>query len=186
MAEAATYLASQAILELTAKRPRTAIRASWEKVGDGWKVVTDQRKTFRGNYVASGNLVKSIRPFSKGLEFGMTALWYAEAIRAGRKPWPNSKYKGNKYIPPDAMKEWTQNKRLRPRDIKTGQFIPNTEKNRNAMRFLMNRKIKYFGIEPFDFKRIAQRTTMAKFKPAIDVAIKLDQQQYLNKTRKEK
>lgn len=186
MTETAAYLAAQSILELTAKRPRTAIRSSWEKVGDGWKPVAPQKKVFRGNYVASGNLVKSIRPFSDGLEFGITALWYAEAIRAGRQPWPNWKFKGNKYIPPDAMKEWTEIKRLRPRNVKTGQFIANTEKNRNAMRFMMNRKIRYFGIEPFDFKQIAQRTTMAKFKPLIDAAIKKDQQEYLNKKRKEK
>lgn len=189
MQNASIYLASQAQLELTAKRRRTAIRASWKKIGDGWKVAESQKKTFRGNYVATGNLVKSIRPFSEGLEFGMTALWYAEAIRAGRQPWANSKFKGNKGVPfkdPNVILEWANVKRLRPRDTKTGQFIPNTQRNRKAMAFLMNRKIKYFGIEPFDFKSIAQRTTMAKFKPEIDMAIKKDQQNYLKIKRTEK
>lgn len=185
VANAATFMASQAQLELTAKRPRTAIRAQWKKVGDGWKVVASQKKVFRGNYVASGNLVKSIRPFSNGLEFGITANWYADAIRAGRKPWANAKFKGDKGIPIDTMKQWTAIKRLRPRDPSSGQFLKNNSQNRRAMQFMMNRKIKYFGIEPFDFKRIAQQSMLAKFKPQIDAAILQDQQEYLKHKRTE-
>jgi hypothetical protein len=186
MANASIFMSSQSQLELTAKRPRTAIRAQWKKIGDGWKVVSVQKKVFRGNYVASGNLVKSIRPFAKGLEFGITANWYAEAIRAGRKPWANAKFSGGKGIPIDTMKEWTTIKRLRPRDPSSGQFLKNNETNKKAMRFMMNRKIKYFGIEPFDFKSIAQKSMMAKFKPQIDAAIKLDQMLYLAEKRDEK
>jgi hypothetical protein len=186
MVKAAIFLAAQAKLELSAKRTRVSIRAKWKKVGDGWEVEESQKKTFRGNYIATGNLFKSIKPISKGLEFGMTALWYADAIRAGRKPWPQSKFEGNIGIPPDKMSEWTKNKRLRPRDLKSGQFIQNNRNNRNAMNFLMNRKIKHFGIQPFDFKRIAQQSMLAMFKPAIDEAIKKDQTEYLKNKQTEK
>lgn len=186
MQKAAEYMAAQSKLELMAKRPRTAIRATWKKVGDGWKVVSVKKKTFRGNYVASGNLVKSIRPLSENLEFGISALWYADAIRAGRKPWPQAKFNGNKGIPVESIKEWTKIKRLRPRDPKTGKFLKNNLSNRRAMQIMMNRKIKYFGIEPFDFKAIAQRTMLDKFKPQIDKAIKDDLTNYVDKKRTSK
>ena len=65
-------IACRNMLEI--KRPRTSIRAKWKKVGGGWQVVSATKKTFRGNYVASGQLVASIQPDPKGLTLRSDAV----------------------------------------------------------------------------------------------------------------
>jgi len=173
----ANFYASQAKLELEAKHTRVAIRAKWKKVGNDWQPVNVVKQKIRANYVASGNLVRSIKPFVEGMEFGITMDWYGEAIRKGRQPMGN--FRGGKGIPPTAMDAWAMNKRLRPKDPSSGQFLPNTSKNKNAMKFLMNRKIKHFGIEPFDFLSKATTSTNFKFKQELEQAVKQDIQNYV-------
>ena len=164
--EAADYFASQTQLQLKAKHPRTSIRAEWKRVGNDWQPEYITIKKVRANYVASGNLVRSIKPIAEGLEFGVEYNQYGDAIRKGRKP--------NKGIPINRMREWTKIKGLRPRDLQSGSFLKNTNSNRNAMGFLMNRKIKHFGIEPFDFIQMPRRVTMDKYMPQIREAITED------------
>lgn len=172
---ASEYMSVQVKGQLTAKHTRTKIRAFWTKVGkNGWQIKEAVKSKFRGNYVATGNLVNSVKPFSQGLEFGVEMDLYGDAIRLGRQPWQGAKGKGNKGIPIDAMKSWAKVKGFRPRDLKTGQFIQNNEKNRKAMAFLMNRKIKYFGIEPYDFLTMPRRVTLDKFRAKITEAVKQD------------
>lgn len=174
LVKVADFYAAQARLELQAKRPRTAIRASWKKVGTGWQVVGVRKQKYRAPFVASGNLVKSIQPIAKGMEFGIKMDWYGDAIRKGRKPWPDAKFNGDKGIPLTTMKSWAQMKRLRPKDPESGQFLPPNDKNKRAMQFMINRKIKHFGIEPFDFQSIALKTTLSKYRDDINKAIKQD------------
>lgn len=174
---ASDFFASQAKLELQAKRPRMAIRATWKKVGNGWQPVSVRKITIRSNYVASGNLVRSLRGWSQGLEFGVEMDWYGQAIINGRQP--EGKYKGGKGIPTDKIKNWAKMKNIKPRNIKTGQFIKNSEENRRAMLFMMNRKIKHFGIEPFDFIKMPRRATLAKYRDEIEAAVKKDIQNNL-------
>lgn len=174
LVDAAAFYADQAKLELKAKRPRTAIRATWKKIGNTWEPEFVRKQKIRAPFVASGNLVNSIKPIADGLEFGISMAWYGDAIRKGRKPWPGAQFNGDKGIPPTSMKQWAQMKRLRPKDPKTGQFLGNNEKTQKAMRFLMNRKIKHFGIEPFDFQKIALATTLSKYRSKINDSIKQD------------
>ena len=47
------------------------------------------------------------------------------------------------------------------------------------MKFLMNRKIKHFGIEPFDFLSKATVSTNFKFKQELEQAVKQDIQNYV-------
>jgi len=164
--EAADYFASQTQLQLKAKHPRTSIRAQWKKVGNDWEPVNVVKKKVRANYVASGNLVRSIKPIAEGLEFGVEYDQYGDAIRKGRKP--------NKGIPISRMRQWTKMKGLRPRDLQSGSFLKNTNSNRNAMGFLMNRKIKHFGIEPFDFVQMPRRVTLDKYRANIAKAVSED------------
>jgi hypothetical protein len=65
-------------------------------------------------------------------------------------------------------------KRLRPKDPSSGQFIKNTESNRKAMSFMINRKIKHFGIEPFDFIKMPRTYTMDKYRVKITEAVRQD------------
>jgi hypothetical protein len=156
------FFAKQARIELQAKHTRTSIRGSWKKVGNKWRAVGSRRKTFRGNYVASGRLVNSIQPERKGTNIAISMLWYAQAIEEGRKPWRGAGFKGGKGLKPSVIDKWTRRKGFRPRD-KDGQFIANNDRNRKAQGFLMNRKIKNFGIEPFPFVDTAQDSTIAVF-----------------------
>lgn len=169
---AADYFASQARLELQAKRPRMKIRASWKKVGNGWQPVNVNKGTMRSNFVASGNLVRSLKGWSDGLEFGVEMDWYGQMVINGRQP--EGKNKGGKGIPVDKMNNWAKMKNLRPRDVKTGQLLPNNSQNRKAMSFMMNRKIKHFGIQPFDFVSMPRKVTLDKYRQSIADAVKKD------------
>jgi len=172
MAEAAEFMAKAVRLTLEAKHPRVAIRASWKKTGGGWQPVNVVKQKVRANYIASGTLVKSIQPFSTDLEFGVEYAQTGEFLRQGRQPF--GKNKGGKGIPVSNMREWAKMRNIRPRDLSNNQFISNNEKNRKAMSFMMNRKIKYFGIEPFDFLKMPRVYTLDKYRSKIIESVKKD------------
>ena len=162
-------IACRAMLEV--KRPRVSIRAKWKKVGGGWQVVSATKKTFRGNYVASGELVNSIQADPNGLTLGVSMNKTADYVQKGRKP--------GKGIPLDSMRNWTKMKRIQPRDMGTGRFKGKADEN--AMRFMMNRKIKYFGITPFPFVTEARQQILPSFNKALTKAMKQDIQKGLFK-----
>lgn len=155
-------IACRTLLEV--KRPRTSIRAKWKKVGEGWTPISVSKKTFRGNYVASGQLVNSIQPAPKGLDMGITMNKTADYVQNGRKP--------GKGIPLASMRNWTKMKRIQPRDMGTGRFKGKADEN--AMRFMMNRKIKHFGIEPFQFVTMARKEILPQFNKALTTAMAKD------------
>jgi len=162
-------IACRSMLEI--KRPRTSIRAKWKKVGAGWEPVgPPTKKTFRGNYVASGQLVNSIQAAPKGLDIGIKMARYGEAIVLGRAPMGKSR--GGKGIPLDSMRNWTKMKRIQPRDLSTGKFKSNA--TAESMRYLMNRKIKHFGIEPFPFVTMARQEILPSFNKALSKAMATD------------
>jgi hypothetical protein len=170
--EAAQFMAKAVRLTLEAKHTRTAIRATWKKTGGGWQPVNVVKQKVRANFIASGTLVKSIEPFSQGLEFGVEYAQTGEFLRQGRQPF--GKNKGGKGIPISNMREWSKMRNIRPRDLSNNQFIKNTESNRKAMNFMMNRKIKHFGIEPFDFLKMPRVYTLDKYRSKIIESVKKD------------
>lgn len=173
--KAANFMAQQVRYELMAKRPRVSIKAKWKKNGSEWQPTSVNKTKITKNFVASGNLMKSVQPIANGLEFGVDYAWYGRAIIEGREPW--GKFKGGKGIPVDTMNKWIQQRRLRPRN--NGKFIGNSDKNKRAMAFMMNRKIKHFGIEPFNFVKMPRQVTIDRFLPQIKDAIKQDIQNSL-------
>jgi hypothetical protein len=86
----------------------------------------------------------------------------------------SEKTKAEKESPQAALNEWMKMKRLRPKDPSSGQFIKNTASNRKAMSFMINRKIKWFGIEPFDFVKMPRTYTMDKYRVKITEAVRQD------------
>lgn len=170
--EAAAFMSKAVKLTLEAKHPRVAIRASWKKTGGGWTPVNVVKQKVRANYIASGTLVKSITPFAQGLEFGVEYAQTGEFLRQGRQPF--GKNKGGKGIPIDTINNWTKMRRIKPKDLSNNQFIKNTQANRNAMGFMMNRKIKHFGIEPFDFLKMPRVYTLDKYRSKIVESVKKD------------
>jgi hypothetical protein len=155
-------IAARQLLEV--KRPRTSIRAKWKKVGEGWTPVSVSKKTFRGNYVASGQLVNSIQASPKGLSLGITMNKTADYVQNGRKP--------GKGIPLSAMKSWVKMKRIQPRDLSTGKF--KSKATEEGMRYVMNRKIKHFGIEPFPFVSMSRAEILPSFNKALTKAMAQD------------
>lgn len=156
--------AVSARMMLEVKRPRTSIRAKWKKVGEGWTPISVTKKTFRGNYVASGQLVNSIQPNPNGMTLGITMNKTGDYVQNGRKP--------GKGIPLDSMRNWTKMKRIQPRDLSTGKF--KSKATAEGMRFAMNRKIKHFGIEPFPFVTMARTEILPSFNKALTKAMAQD------------
>ena len=140
-------------------------------VPSGKRLVSATKKTFRGNYVASGELVNSIQAEPNGLTLGITMNKTADYVQKGRKP--------GKGIPLDSMRNWTKMKRIQPRDLSTGKF--KSKANAEGMRFMMNRKIKYFGITPFPFVTEARQQILPSFNKALAKAMKQDIQKGLFK-----
>lgn len=168
---ASDYMASQAKLELQAKRTRTSYRASWRKTGSSWMPTSVRKQRIRKNFEASGTLVRSIQGLRRENVIGISAESYSQYIIEGRKP--------GKGIPLRAIESWARTRRLRPKDPETGEFIRVTRNTKKAMTFMMNRKIKHFGIEPFDFVKIARETTISQHRDKITEAIKKDIDNFL-------
>jgi hypothetical protein len=164
VAEYSNKWAVAARMMLEVKRPRTSIRAKWKKVGEGWTPISVTKKTFRGNYVASGQLVNSIQPNPNGMTLGITMNKTGDYVQNGRKP--------GKGIPLDSMRNWTKMKRIQPRDLSTGKF--KSKATAEGMRFAMNRKIKHFGIEPFPFVQMARTEILPSFNKALTKAMEQD------------
>ena len=164
VAEYSNKWAVAARMLLEVKRPRTSIRAKWKKVGEGWTPISVTKKTFRGNYVASGQLVNSIQPNPNGMTLGITMNKTGDYVQRGRKP--------GKGIPLDSMRNWTKMKRIQPRDLSTGKF--KSKATAESMRFAMNRKIKHFGIEPFPFVTMARTEILPSFNKALTKAMAQD------------
>jgi hypothetical protein len=164
VAEYSNKWAVAARMMLEVKRPRTSIRAKWKKVGEGWTPISVTKKTFRGNYVASGQLVNSIQPNPNGMTLGITMNKTGDYVQNGRKP--------GKGIPLDSMRNWTKMKRIQPRDLSTGKF--KSKATAEGMRFAMNRKIKHFGIEPFPFVTMARTEILPSFNKALTKAMAQD------------
>ncbi len=164
VAEYSNKWAVAARMMLEVKRPRTSIRAKWKKVGEGWTPISVTKKTFRGNYVASGQLVNSIQPNPNGMTLGITMNKTGDYVQNGRKP--------GKGIPINSMRNWTKMKRIQPRDLSTGKF--KSKATAEGMRFAMNRKIKHFGIEPFPFVTMARTEILPSFNKALTKAMEQD------------
>lgn len=160
--EMTEFFADQMRINLGAKVKKKSYRSKWRN----GKPYNTRVKTLRASHSASGQLVQSIGIVKSNKGYAVKMDDYGQYVNDGRK-----KGKG---IPLSAMAQWVKQKRLKPRDLKTGAFKPNNKKNRDAMQFMMNRKIKHFGIEPFPFIQISRETTMYKFKDQLKQATKKD------------
>lgn len=171
--EAADFWGEQMRIELQVKRKRTSIRAKWRKSGRNWRPKVVSRGTFRAAH-ASAQTAAQIRVEGRMLNWGVSMPSYLQYKISGRK-----KGKG---IPVRKMDAWIRKKNIKPKGA-GNRFIKNSEKNRKAMGFMMNRKIKYFGIEPFNFVRIAKETTEDIYRPKIRKAIAQDIIKQLNASK---
>jgi hypothetical protein len=146
------YFAEQMRINLGAKVKRKSYRSKW-KNGKPYNIIV---KSFRGSHSATGNLINSIRVIKSNIGYAVTMADYGKYVNGGRR-----KGKG---IPVATMNRWVRQKNFKPRNLKTGAFIQNTASATKTTGFLMNRKIKNFGIEAYPFIKMSRETTMYVFK----------------------
>ncbi len=134
--------------ELNALKPRKVYRARWKR----GRLKSFQVKIKQHRADSSGALKNSLQydvvETSQGATLVIESLDYGVYVQEGRLP--------GRGIPSRAMDKYIREKKIRPQDTVKGgfkKFDKNNKKDRNlkAMAFMMNRKIKYFGIEPNPF-----------------------------------
>lgn len=132
----------QAKLELRVTRRRYKYSHEKGRVGQ-----------YRGKIDNTGNLRKSLEAAlvardkkgrftsANGVEFRMDE--YGTWVDMGRR-----KGKG---APPQVIRDWLRSPKMRLRDPETGQLMAKTDKNIKSAGYLINRKLKYFGIDATHF-----------------------------------
>jgi hypothetical protein len=173
--EMGDFVVKQAKRNLTEKRERINVRAKWK---DGRPTSFEFKKGKRKSS-ASGTLEKSLgydlKETNQGIVIEYRGRSYGLYLDKGRYPFMKSVAQG-KGIPPSAMNRWIEEKKVKPRDLTTGQFIK-IDKNKTqikTMAFLMNRKIKWFGIEPTHFFSEPEEQARDKFEQKIIEAFEED------------
>ena len=126
-------------IELGAKQPKKSYRAKWK----GGKL---QSYTVTTKRYASDNtkeLKQSLRYEIKEVQGNILVVFYAAEywyyVNFGRK--------AGKGVPPEIINAWVKQKPVRPQKGGGAGFAKNTESARRSLAFLINRKIKTFGIE---------------------------------------
>ena len=173
LTEMGDFVVKQAKRNLSEKRDRINVRAKWQ---DGRPTSFEFKKGKRKSS-ASGTLEKSLgydlKETDQGIVIEYRGRSYGLFLDKGRYPFMKSVAQG-KGIPPSAMNRWIEEKRIQPRDLTTGQFIEKTPANMRSMAFLMNRKIKWFGIEPTHFFSEPEEQARDKFEQKIIEAFEED------------
>jgi hypothetical protein len=141
--EALTLFADNVIrearIELSAKQPRKSYRAQWK----GGQLVGYQVTTKRYASDNTGALASSLRYEIKEISgnyivvFSAADYWYY--VNFGRK--------AGKYAPVSVIEEWVRSKPIRPQLGGGKGFAKVTPQTLKSLSFLINRKIKTFGIE---------------------------------------
>lgn len=139
---------SQASIELKAKHPKKVYRANWSGSGRSLKAFNVQVKTKRYSSETTGRLRESLKfkvtQTKRGrwrLQIQAEPYWYY--VNFGRRP--------GKYAPPPVIQSWVRKKGIQPQALDGGGFKKRKRGDLESMAYLMNRKIKYFGIEGTKF-----------------------------------
>ena len=161
------------------------VRLAKINVGKTYTAKNSRGKSYKKRIDASGNLRKSISSelktktkdgrFSKGfIIFKM--LEYGINVDKGRK--------AGKGVPPQVLVNWIKKKPLRLRDLKTGKFKSfKTDKQKlnaiNGLAYVINRKIKKFGIPATNFFTDAYESQEEKLFSQLQEAIAQDNIDYI-------
>lgn len=143
---------------LGATQDRWGISAKWKN----GKPTSFKRKKSRRRIWGTGNLSRSIRYTLNGTKVTFSMADYGEWVDEGRRGkkdvWGIGANSSAKGMPVDKAKDFV--KKLRPN--KDGKFIKKTPQVMDSMAYLINRKIKWFGIAPSRFFRNAVTETLEK------------------------
>jgi hypothetical protein len=162
------------------------VRLAKINVGKTYTAKNSRGKSYKKRIDNSGKLRNSITSelktrtedgrFSKGfIIFKM--LEYGIYVDKGRK--------AGKGVPPQVLVNWIKKKPLRMRDLKTGKFksfkTANQKENAiNGLAYIINRKIKKFGIPATSFFTDAYDSQEKKFYNQMQEAIAQDNIEYIS------
>lgn len=173
LTEMGDWVVKKAKQNLGARQTRKNVRATWK---NGRPTGFTFKKAQR-DLKASGRLQKSLgyelKEDGQSIVVKYKGLDYGFYLDRGRYPFMKGVAQG-KGIPPAKMRDWIDASKIQPRDLTTGQFIEKTESNMRSMAFLMNRKIKWFGIEPTHFFSEPEEQARDKYEAKIIEAFEED------------
>ncbi len=173
LTEMGDWVVKKAKQNLGARQTRKNVRASWK---NGRPTGFEFKKAQR-DLKATGRLQKSLgyelKEDVQSIVVKYKGLDYGCYLDRGRYPFMKG-VGGGKGIPPAKMRDWIEASKIQPRDLTTGQFIEKTESNMRSMAVLMNRKIKWFGIEPTHFFSEPEEQARDKYEQKIIEAFEED------------
>lgn len=157
------------------------VRLAKINIGKTYTAKNSRGKSYKKRIDNSGKLRNSITSelktrtedgrFSKGyIIFKM--LEYGLNVDKGRR--------AGKGVPPQALIDWIKKKPLRIRDLETGSFVKQTESRVKGLAYVINRKIKKYGIPATNFFTDAYESKEDKFMAEMQEAIAQDNTQYIS------
>ena len=157
------------------------VRLAKINVGKTYTAKNSRGKSYKKRIDNSGNLRNSITSelktttkdgrFSKGfIIFKM--LEYGFNVDKGRR--------AGKGVPPQVLIDWIKKKPLRIRDLKTGSFVKQTESRVKGLAYVINRKIKKYGIPATNFFTDAYDSQEEKLFSQLQEAIAQDNIDYIS------
>jgi len=157
------------------------VRLAKINIGKTYTAKNSRGKSYKKRIDNSGKLRNSITSelktrtedgrFSKGfIIFKM--LEYGLNVDKGRR--------AGKGVPPQALIDWIKKKPLRIRDLETGSFVKQTESRVKGLAYVINRKIKKYGIPATNFFTDAYESQEDKFMAEMQEAIAQDNLEYIS------
>ena len=157
------------------------VRLAKINIGKTYTAKNSRGKSYKKRIDSSGKLRNSITSelktrtedgrFSKGfIIFKM--LEYGLNVDKGRR--------AGKGVPPQALIDWIKKKPLRIRDLQTGSFVKQTESRVKGLAYVINRKIKKYGIPATNFFTDAYESQEDKFMAEMQEAIAQDNLEYIS------
>ncbi len=157
------------------------VRLAKINIGKTYTAKNSRGKSYKKRIDNSGKLRNSITSelktrtedgrFSKGfIIFKM--LEYGLNVDKGRR--------AGKGVPPQVLIDWIKKKPLRIRDLETGSFVKQTESRVKGLAYVINRKIKKYGIPATNFFTDAYESQETKFMAEMQEAIAQDNAQYIS------
>ena len=156
------------------------VRLAKINIGKTYTAKNSRGKSYKKRIDNSGKLRNSITSelktrtedgrFSKGfIIFKM--LEYGLNVDKGRR--------AGKGVPPQVLIDWIKKKPLRIRDLKTGSFVKQTESRVKGLAYVINRKIKKYGIPATNFFTDAYDSQEEKLFSQLQEAIAQDNIDYI-------
>jgi len=157
------------------------VRLAKINIGKTYTAKNSRGKSYKKRIDSSGKLRNSITSelntrtedgrFSKGyIIFKM--LEYGLNVDKGRR--------AGKGVPPQVLVDWIKKKPLRIRDLETGSFVKQTESRVKGLAYVINRKIKKYGIPATNFFTDAYESQEDKFMAEMQEAIAKDNLEYIS------